>query len=92
MKKLMVAGILAGFLLAGIGCQQAGNVGDLQKQVQALTTRVQNLEKEIVELKAQVTKLTQKEAMEPEEEEEGTRTGTTTKAGTHRPPARKKTK
>ncbi len=95
MKKIVVTATILGFLVAGVGCQQAGNVGNLQNQVNQLANRVAQLEKEIAELKVQVTKLTQEEMEEGEETEayeHGQKKGITTKAGTHRPPARKKTK
>ncbi len=95
MKKLLLSGLLAGFLLAGVGCQQTGNVGDLQNQVKDLANKVAQLEKEIGELKAQVSQLMGEEREEGEDSEayeHGQKESGTSKAGTHRPPARKKTK
>ncbi len=93
MKKWALSVLIAGFLVSGLACQQAGNVQDIQKKVNDLAAKVAQLEQEVMNLKSQVSQLTQgeeqEEGMEMEEHK-----GTSTKpgTGTHRPPAKKKTK
>ena len=90
MKRLALSVIVAGFLVSGVACQQAGNVGDLQKKVNDLAAKVTELQQEVMNLKNQVNQLLQGE--EQESTEEMGEHGKTTKQteGTHRPPAKKK--